>query len=337
MTYINRLNEAFNETEYDDLYRRICIEYASKLLNKELPVIFDKKHLSMLMGVEETTLNYYIASTDNFYTECSIAKKSGGYRHISMPSYNLKKIQRWILDNILYKVRINKSAKGFVKNMSIVDNAISHINKDIVVSIDLENFFPSIEFRKVFIMFYGLGYTKELSYAFSKLVTYKGKLPQGSPASPCIANIILRKLDSRLSGLARYIKCDYTRYADDITFSGSKNIYDYINTILDIIEDEGFIVNLSKLKIRYSNTRQEVTGIIVNEKLSVKREFKKKLRQHIHYCKKFGVYNHLKYIGQEDKFFYKDYLYGHAYFIKMIEPECGEKFINQLDSINWNS
>ena len=288
------------------------------------------------MGINLKTLNYYIINTDKFYREVSIPKKNGKVRKISMPSYKLKKIQRWILDNILYKVNIHEKAVGFVKDRSIIDNAKYHVKKDVVINIDIKDFFPSIDFNRIFYVFYNLGYTKELCYALSKLLTYKQVLPQGAPSSPYIANIIMKNIDLRLDGLSKKMNSDYTRYADDITISGNRKIALNIPFIIEIIESEGFKVNYEKLKVQYSHERQEVTGIVVNNKLSVKKEFKKKLRQHIYYCKKFGVYEHLKYIEKEDKSFYKEYLYGHAYFIKMIEPKSGELFIQELDSINWN-
>lgn len=337
MDYLNRLEKKLNELEYDDYYKSACITYAEKLIDNEVPVVFDKKHLSLLMGINLATLNYYLVNTDEFYNEIKIPKKNGRYRVISMPSYNLKKIQRWVLDNILYNIKVHNKATGFVRNRSIVDNAKYHVKKDVVVNIDISNFFPSIDFNKVFYMFYNLGYTKELCYVLSKLLTYKDTLPQGAPSSPYIANIIMLNIDLRLDGLAKKINSDYTRYADDITISGNRDIVVHVPFIKSIIESQGFKVNLDKLKIQYRKSRQEVTGLVVNDRLSVKKELKKSLRQHIYFCKKFGVYGHLKYTGNEGKSFYKEYLYGHAYFIKMVEYECGKRFINELDSINWNS
>ncbi|HFL3266020.1 TPA: retron St85 family RNA-directed DNA polymerase [Clostridioides difficile] len=337
MDYLSRLEKKLIELDYDNNYKSICIKYAKKLLDNEVLVVFDKKHLSLLMGIDLKILNYYIVNTDEFYNEKKIPKKNGRYRIISMPSYNLKRIQRWILDNILYKLRVHSNATGFIRNKSIVDNASCHVNKDVVVNIDISDFFPSIDFDKVFYMFYNLGYTKELCYALSKLLTYKGILPQGAPSSPYIANVIMINIDLRLDGLTKKINSNYTRYADDITISGNKYIVLQLPFIKTIIESQGFKVNLEKLKIQYRKSRQEVTGLVVNDRTSVKREFKKNLRQHIYYCKRFGVYEHLKYTGNEEKSFYKEYLYGHAYFIKMVEPECGERFIKELDSINWDS
>ncbi|MEN3772350.1 retron St85 family RNA-directed DNA polymerase [Priestia megaterium] len=336
MDYINSLREALIQEGYGKRYQKLCLEYAYTLLNNQLPVIFDKKHLSLLMGVEPSTLGYYIFNSDNFYQEYKIPKLNGDFRTLSAPSFNLKSIQRWILDNILYRYEINNNANGFVLGKSIKDNAEPHIGKEVVINLDVKDFFPSINFERIFYLFYSSGYTKEISYTFTKLLTYNEVLPQGSPASPHLANIICNKLDKRLSGLASKINASYTRYADDITFSGEVSIVKYIKTLRSIIESEGFSINEGKLRIQKQNSMQEVTGLIVNNGVKVKRKYKKQLEQHIYYCKRYGVYSHLERTGATNKSYFKEYLYGMASYIKMIEPETGEHFLRDLDKINWD-
>ncbi len=336
MNYITALQEGLAQKNYGARYQKLCLTYASNLLDKDLPVIFDKKHLSLLMGINPVTIGYYIINTDNFYKEYQIPKSNGDVRIISSPSFNLKAIQRWILENILYRYPVSDRANGFIKGKSIKDNAEPHVGKDIVINVDIKDFFPSIKFDQIFYVFYNKGYTKELSFTFAKLLTYKGELPQGSPASPYLANIICRVLDQRLLGLASKIGASFTRYADDITFSGNSDIVNYKDTIRSIIENEGFKINDKKFRIQRSNQMQEVTGLIVNDGLKVKRRYKRKLKQHIYYCKKYGVYSHLKYTQAEDKSYFKEYLYGMAYFIKMIEPETGNDLLCDLDEIYWD-
>ncbi|WP_210608073.1 retron St85 family RNA-directed DNA polymerase [Priestia flexa] len=336
MDYINSLREALIQAGYGRRYQKLCLEYADNLLNNQLPVIFDKKHLSLLMGVEPSILGYYIFNSDNFYKEYKIPKSNGDLRVLSAPSFNLKSIQRWILENILYNYQVSNNANGFVIGKSIRDNAEPHIGKEIVINIDIKDFFPSINFERIFYLFYNSGYTKEISYTFAKLLTYNKLLPQGSPASPYLANIICNRLDKRLSGLASKIKASYTRYADDITFSGEANIVNYIKTLRNIIESENFSINENKLRIQKQNSMQEVTGLTVNNGVKVKRKYKKNLEQHIYYCKKYGVYSHLEHTGAKDKSYFKEYLYGMASYIKMIEPDVGEYFLRNLDEINWD-
>lgn len=146
---------------------------------------------------------------------------------------------------------------------------------------------------------------------------------------------MLLKLDKRLSRLAETTGCEYSRYADDITFSGEKSIKSLFPLIIRIITEEGFKVNSQKTRFQYSNRRQEVTGLIVNQRLSVSRRLKNELRNAIYFSKKYGVDDHMKHIGC-DKSFYKEHLYGIAYFIKMVEPSEGEKYLRSLDEINWD-
>jgi len=167
------------------------------------------------------------------------------------------------------------------------------------------------------------------------LTTFNGVLPQGAPTSPYIANIVCHRMDKRLLALSTKIKANYSRYADDITISSDENIRKYVDTIKSIIIDEGFNINYRKLRLQTKNNMQEVTGLIVNENVKVKRKYKKRLEQHIYYCEKFGVYSHLQENGADNKSYFKEYLYGMANFVKMIEPEEGVKFLIRLDEINW--
>ena len=210
------------------------------------------------------------------------------------------------------------------------------MNKECVISLDIKDFFPSVSFETVFRIFNYYGYTKELSFLFAKLCTYENYLPQGSPASPWISNISCLKIDKRLSRLAQTYEADYSRYADDITFSGSKHIGKIISISKKILQEEGFAINDKKTRIAYKKDRQEVTGLIVNNTdVRVNKKYKKSVWQEIYYCKKFGVSNHLKHI-ECNKAFYKEHLYGKAYFIHMVEPTEGRKMIAELNTIIWD-
>ncbi|EPD92519.1 retron St85 family RNA-directed DNA polymerase [Paenibacillus sp. HGH0039] len=334
---LNLLESSLTQKGYGKRYKKICINYAKALNEQGLPVIFDNNHLSLLMGIESKILGHYIMNSNKFYKEYQIAKSNGSLRTISTPSYNMKTIQRWVLDNVLSSFAIHSNAFGFVKGRNIKDNALLHTKKKVVLNIDIKNFFPTIKFDRIFYMFYHHGYTKELSYTLAALTTYNGSLPQGAPTSPYISNILCQRMDKRLLALAKKMNADYSRYADDITMSGDENVRQYIETIKSIIINEGFDINYKKLRLQTDNNMQEVTGLIVNEDVKVKRKYKKRLEQHIYYCKKFGVYSHLKKIESESKSYFKEYLYGIANFIKMIEPDEGLEFLKKLDEINWGN
>ena len=334
--YLASLKTELKSSGKSDKYTVVCCNYASKLLDSNLPVLFDNKHLALVLGVDPLDFGRLLYSIDDYcYHEIKIPKKNGTFRTLDIPSVDLKYIQRWILDKILNKMRVSSYANGFVKNKSILTNAQQHINSECIINIDLKDFFPTVTLEQVFGIFKYYGYTKELSYTLSKFCTYRGILPQGSPASPAITNIVCLRLDKRLSALGQKYKAAFSRYADDITFSGKKAIAHLLPYAINIIQDEGFSVNPDKTHISFQHQRQEVTGLIVNgDKVRVSRRFKKDFRQEIYYCKKYGVQGHLERTNDQHSF-YKEHMYGKAYFINMVEPALGKKLLCLLDSILW--
>lgn len=329
---IDEYKKFIGDTDID--YKELIYQYIDRLEKNGMPIIFDIKHLSLLLKIKHKDLLSYIYSSENAYHTIEIPKKTEGIRTIEIPSFQLKEIQICILSDILESIKLSAHANAFVKGKSIVDNAKKHINKKYVVTFDLVDFFTSIKFDRIFKIFYYYGYTKEVSFALSRLVTKEDYLPQGSPASPYLSNIICIKLDKRLSRLAECIECDYTRYADDITFSGNENLLDYIEVIQKIIRDEKFCINERKTRIQSQYYRQEVTGLIVNKGLKVNKKYKQYLRQQIYYCKKYGIDNHLDKINCTASG-YRDHLYGMAYFIKMVEEKEGKMWLDRLNELNW--
>ncbi|QBP40158.1 retron St85 family RNA-directed DNA polymerase [Paenisporosarcina antarctica] len=338
MDYVDELKMKMINRGFSTKYIDKCTTYAENLYNKNSPIIFDIKHLSKIMGISYPILFHYIYNNQKFYKEFKIPKKSGSYRVIDAPSLNLKKIQRWILDNILVNFSISKYAMGFKKQVNIVENAQIHTNKELVYNIDIKDFFPSISFENVYFIFYNIGYSSEVSYAFAKLMTYKGYLPQGSPCSPIISNILCINLDESMNSLSKNIGANYSRYADDMTIS-TNDIPTFLvkkGAFKNIIEFYGFKLNDKKERMQYKNHPQFVTGLLVNNKVRVRRVFKKEVEQQIYYCEKYGIFNHLKELGLEDRSFFKEYIYGKVNFIKSVEPEVAERFLERLNRLKWS-
>lgn len=334
--YLTKLRHQVEMAGYDNVYITLCTTYADQLLSNDLPVIFDSAHLAGLLGKDSETINKMIFSSQYYYSEAHIPKKSGGERILHIPALELKQIQRWIVDNILKRIPISNFATGFCDGSSIVKNAQPHLGKECVINLDIKDFFPSVSFKRVFRIFNYYGYTKEVSFYLARLCTYQNELPQGSPASPWLSNIVCLKLDKRLSTLAVCYKASYTRYADDITFSGSRHIKNLVKITQDILKDEGFMVNEKKVRIAYVSDRQEVTGLIVNnDSVRVDKRYKRSVWQEIYYCKKYGVSDHMQYT-KCDRTFYKEHLYGKAFFINMVEPSEGKKIFDELDQIDWD-
>ena len=332
-----KLNYALEKNLIDNESKIAIQEYDARLTQNQVPIIYNLRHIRKIFSIKKKEQEKYFGKERKkmYHTFC-IPKKSGKYRVIEAPVDDLKAIQTWIKRNILDRFDVSPFAKGFVRNESILDNALPHVNKDLVICLDLKDFFPSIKYNKVFKIFNYIGYTKEVSHELTKLCTnYKNELPQGSPASPVLSNLVCLKLDSRISKLGEKYKFSYTRYADDITISGHKSIRNALPIIYEIIREEGFVVNEEKTRFQYKYQRQEVTGLLVNNKVSITKGLKRELENAIYYCGKYGVASHMNKI-ECDRAYYKEHLFGIAYFIHMINPEQGNSYIEKLNRIEWS-
>lgn len=312
------------------------IEYKERLIDNNVPVIYNLRHLRKIFNIKKREQNLFFGENKGLlYRKFYIPKKSGGTRQIEAPCNRLKDIQRWIKNEIVDNFVVSEYATGFRKNMSIVDNAKKHVGKDLVINMDIEDFFPNITYEKIFLMFMYIGYRKDVAHLLTKLCTNENNvLPQGAPVSPSISNHILLKLDKRLGKLAESIDADYSRYADDMTFSGNRNISTIVPLVEDIVKEEGFQINKKKTRLQYKNQRQEVTGLIVNSKIAVSAVIENEIRNAIYFIKRYGIDDHMKHI-KCNKSFYLEHLYGIAYFIKMVDSDKGNKYLEQLDEINW--
>jgi RNA-directed DNA polymerase len=335
-TYSHRLAVEMEEAGHSPIYIKLCVQYAERLISNHTPVIFDVEHFSLVSGFTVKEINTLISNRPNEYREVHIKKKSKGSRVLEIPSITLKKLQSWILKQVLDATTISDNAKAFKTGLSILDNAQPHVRQECVYTIDIKDFFGSISSRRVHLIFRKLGYTKEMASMFTKICTYKNHLPQGSPTSPYLANLACKNLDYEMNKFLNGKMVSYTRYADDLTFSGNKGIVSFSDRIKSIVKKQGFLLNDAKTRVRYSNQRQMVTGLIVNQKLAVPKETIKKLRQEIYYCKKYGVIGHMR-VEQISRSGFIEHLYGKAYFIKMVTPELGRELLSQLSEIHWEN
>ena len=173
------------QQNYSEDYKKEVIEYAQRLLKKNLPVIFDLTHLCLLIGMKKKEVAYIIFGKNREnYKIVSIPKKNGGQREISIPCTTLKFMQKWILRNILNKIEVSDFATGFEKNKSIKNNAQIHLKQECIINIDIADFFPSIDMQKVYKIFREAGYSKSVSYCLALICIDDNKLPQGAPTSP---------------------------------------------------------------------------------------------------------------------------------------------------------
>ncbi len=312
--YVDAFTAKAQKQNRDPDYIEGCLEYARSLYRDGFPIIYDINHLSLLLGYQSEYVVAAAYSKKAFYRKFKVRKKSGGERTISEPLPSLKEIQRWILDNILYVHQPSRYAKGFVPKLSIKDNARFHRAQSKVLSLDLKDFFPTVKRYRVYGVFRSFGYCQPVANILARLCTLENELPQGVPTSPAITNLICRSLDRRLAGFALKHKLRYTRYADDMTFSGEFRAGALVTLVRKIVKNEGFSLNESKTRLMESHQRQEVTGIVVNHHLQAPREMRRSLRQAIHYIGRYGLNAHLAQIGETRRNYVK-HLIGLANFI----------------------
>jgi RNA-directed DNA polymerase len=254
------------------------LAYLREMNAKALPPIFEGDHLARLLGVTPLELISLTQSQEWHYRTFTIPKRSGGRRPITVPSALLLHTQRWIRLNILDQVAVHEAAQGYVPGRSHLANAKAHLEGREILTVDIESFFPSITERRVIGLFGSFGYPPNVSYLLSRLCTYAGEIPQGAATSPALSNLVMRVVDARLSGLARSTGLIYTRYVDDITFSGArinKKIEDIIRMVL---REEGFQLNDGKTRY-YKGSKKIVTGVSVSSgRLKLPRQARRQLK-----------------------------------------------------------
>ncbi len=216
------------------------------------------------------------------YHEFKIAKRSGGSRAIAAPDPQLKKLQRRILRRLLAALKTHPSATGFQRGVSFVENAAVHQSQSIVIRLDLVNFFPSIQAERIHRYFRVIGWDRKSAKLLTRLLTWRGCLPQGAPTSPRLSNLVCNALDYRLANFAKNYHGVYTRYADDITISLSDPSWDLaplISGLLHIVRSSGFTPHIrDKFDVRRRHQRQKVTGLVVNDRANLPRETRRWLR-----------------------------------------------------------
>lgn len=312
---INKWKVLISENIKGDKTKKALLLYVEKLILSDTVVIIDFNHLAMLLGIQVSTLAAMIANTSSFYYNFEIPKRRGGMRTISAPYPVLLNAQKWIYENILNKIKVHDSAKGFIRKTSIVDNARTHLERNYVLKMDIENFFPSIKINRVISVFRNLGYTKKMSYYLSSICCLHGTLPQGAVTSPCLSNIIAKRMDARIAGLSARFALNYTRYADDFTLSGDKLPPRIINYVEKIVNQEGFLVNKKKTSLIGKGKQKIITGISISSgELKIPRKQKRKVRQNVYYVLKNGLFEHQKHINSYDPI-YIERLLGYLFFL----------------------
>ena len=294
--YQKRFKISAKKKGYPNEFIQECLLYAKKLNEQNYPIIYNVEHLSRLLGYTSKYLYKITNEKNKNYRKYRIPKKNGNFRTITEPYFDLKNIQTWILDNILYHISVSPYAKAYIPKHSLRDNVKFHIKQPVVIKLDLTDFFPSIKEGCIVKIFMQMGYSSVLSGLLGKLCCYENSLPQGAPTSPYLSNIYCRRIDKRIGNYITKLGFRYTRYSDDITISG--NISDrQIGTIIKFckkcLNEAHLQLNEEKTQILRHSNRQVVTGVVLNDKISAGVRKKKEIRQEIYYIKKFGLESHI--------------------------------------------
>ena len=283
------------------------------------------------------------------------AKANGGARLIEEPKAMLKHFQRRILHDILEATPPHPAAHGFRRRHSVLTHAASHAGRPAVVRFDLEAFFASISAGRVFGLFRTAGYPEPVAHALTALTTNvvprpvsrvaadpllrqrlaTPHLPQGAPTSPALANLIAFNLDRRLTGLAEANGATYSRYADDLTFSGRHHLWRtaprLTRLIKEIVTDEGFRLNDAKTTRRARGERQLVTGLVVNVRPNIRRTEYDTLKATVHNALRTGGQAQNRH-GHSD---FRSHLGGRIAWVEHVHPAHGAKLRAEFDRIHW--
>lgn len=275
------------------------------------------------LGVSAKTLYTLSNNLERHYRRVSIPKRRGGERVLSVPDALLKQIQRLIAEKILAFEPISQYATAYKSGASVVKNSVCHVGKEKVLKLDIKHFFDSIRYIQVKDrVFPSVRFSEKNRILLTMLCYYKDKLPQGAPSSPVITNIIMRDFDETVGAWCAKQGIAYTRYCDDMTFSGAFDASNVIEYVAAELKKYGFLLNEKKTSTVPPSRRQLVTGVVVNQKPNTPCESRKKLRQEVFYCRKYGVNGHLERIGsRQNPKEYLQSLLGRISFALQVSPD----------------
>jgi hypothetical protein len=291
-----------------------------------------------------------------------LPKARGGYRLVEAPKARLKAIQRKVLHEILAALPPHEAAHGFRRGRSILSYASPHCGQVMVLRMDLRDFFPSVHYGRVYRLFRSVGYPVEVARLLGGLCTHitpadvlesmpapapysppptppvrlrERHLPQGAPTSPALANLCAYHLDCRLAALAQSLGARYTRYADDLAFSGSAELARAARRfhvqVATIALEEGFEVNTRKTRFMRRALRQQLSGVVVNDRPNVQRDAYDRLKAILHNCVKLGPAS--QNLGGVSDF--RAHLTGRVAHVAHVSPARGQKLAAWLDRIVW--
>ena len=302
---------------------------AHQAAHGDFPFLYDPLQLAAFLCTNRKNLFDLVNHAEGHYQRLELQKKTGGTRILHVPDDELKVIQRRILRQILMKFSSSEYASAYVRRRTLSHHAAPHVGKRYLLKLDIADFFGSIRFEQIHRSVFHSGYfPKQIGVMLTKLCCFRGALPQGAPTSSAISNLVMRQFDRNMGRWCASRGIAYTRYSDDMAFSGERPLYPVYEKAKAMLEEMGFTLNEQKTRFVSNAGRQSVTGLTVNEKISVSREYKRRLRQEIYYALKFGAADsilkaeHRDFIceGKPDAERYLQHLIGKVQFVLQIEP-----------------
>lgn len=274
------------------------------------------------LGFPASTLYAVSNQLSRHYRKVEIPKADGSIRVLSVPDNLLKTIQRRIAQVLLSSLPVSPYATAYRPGGSIVKNARPHVGKPVVLKLDIYHFFDAVSYSRVKKeIFPPEVYSEPNRILLAMLCCYRDMLPQGAPTSPAISNRILLDFDQEIGRWCQPRNIAYTRYCDDLTFSGDFTPEHVISFVRGRLKSRGFLLNSRKIQVLRQGQRQTVTGVVVNQVPHAPAALRRDLRQQLYYCRKFGVSGHLQRTGQvvSEEVFLR-HLLGQVNFALQINP-----------------
>lgn len=261
------------------------------------------------------------------YRTLSVPKRGGGRRTLREPDALLKKVQKNILRHILDGAPVSEYACAYRKGMGVRQNAAIHLGQPMILKLDIHDFFGSITFPMVMrSAFPGTLFPPAAATMLTSLCCFRDVLPQGAPTSAAISNLVMEPFDRHMGAWCAARGIRYSRYCDDMTFSGAFDAGEVEAKVRAFLEAMGFSLNRKKTKLMTAGRRQTVTGLVVNEKLQVPREYQRALRQELYFCETYGVRSHMerkngRVPSEEEAARYLESLAGKVAYVASVDPE----------------
>ncbi len=304
---------------------RPSIEALADVLYPDIPSMSRRSLANYLYGMMD--------EPEEHYCEFTVRKRSGAPRVITKPDEAMADIQKRIYRYILRDVPVIPCAAAYVKGRSLRTATEKHIGYPVLLKMDIKGFFDSITFGRVQQVFLELGFDAYQAISLARLCCYYGRLPQGTSTSPMLSNLVMRDFDREVWDFCLERGIVYTRYSDDMLFSGRFMPVLVEAPVRRMLKERGFRLNERKTKEIWQGQRQTALGVTLNEKQQAPKEYRKKIRQEIHFCRKYSVKGHLEHIGdtrflrangEPDYAAYLNHLLGRINFALQINPADGE-------------